>query len=45
MSLHEDRLQEIVAELLNRPGHEKVRSLVYDLLVQGLGAASERRGT
>ncbi len=40
MPLHEDRLQEIVAELLSRPGHEKVRSLVYDLLVQGLGAAS-----
>ena len=40
MSLHEDRLQDIVAELLSRPGHEKVRSLVYDLLVHGLGAAS-----
>ena len=29
-----------LAELLARPGHEKVRTLVYDLLVQGLGARS-----
>ncbi len=42
MPLASDRLQEIVAELLSRPGHEKVRSLVYDLLVQGLEATSEQ---
>ena len=40
MPLNEDRLQAVVAELLSRPGHEKVRSLIYDLLVHGLGAAS-----
>jgi hypothetical protein len=35
-----ERLHDIVLELLSRPGHEKVRSLVYDLLVHGLGARS-----
>lgn len=42
MPLDTERQQEIVVELLTRPGHEKVRSLVYDLLVQGLGATSEQ---
>ncbi len=32
-------LHEIVASLVDRPGHEKVRTLVTDLLVHGLGAA------
>ncbi len=35
-----ERLKEIVVELVTRPGHEKVRTLVYDLLVNGLGATS-----
>ncbi len=35
-----DRLAEVVRELAGRPGHEKVRSLVYSLLVDGLGASS-----
>jgi SAM-dependent methyltransferase len=35
-----ERLQEIVAELARRPGHEKVRALTYELLVHGLGASS-----
>jgi len=30
----------MVAELATRPGHEKVRTLVYGLLVDGLGASS-----
>jgi len=33
-------LREIAVELASRPGHEKVRSLVYELLVDGLGARS-----
>jgi SAM-dependent methyltransferase len=35
-----ERLREIVTELVTRPGHEKVRALVYALLVDGLGATS-----
>jgi hypothetical protein len=35
-----ERLQEIIAELSSRPGHEKVRALIYELLVYGLGASS-----
>jgi len=42
MPLNQERQQEIVAELLGRPGHEKVRSLVYSLLVDGLGAKSDQ---
>lgn len=42
MPLDSDRQQEIVVELLSRPGHEKVRTLVYRLLVDGLGATSEQ---
>lgn len=40
MALAEEELQEIIAELANRPGHEKVRSLVFKLLTDGLGATS-----
>ena len=42
MPLDKDRQLEIVVELLSRPGHEKVRTLVYGLLVDGLGASSEQ---
>jgi SAM-dependent methyltransferase len=34
------RLAEIAVELASRPGHEKVRALIYELLVHGLGARS-----
>ena len=34
------KLQSVVSELATRPRHEKVRSLVRDLLVDGLGAKS-----
>ena len=40
MRLSSERLREIVHELSDRPRHEKVRSLIYDLLVDGLGAPS-----
>jgi len=40
MALTNERLREIIFELATRPGHEKVRALVYDLLVNGLGARS-----
>ncbi len=40
MPLTSDQLRDINLELLSRPAHEKVRSLVYRLLVDGLGAAS-----
>jgi len=40
MALSKERPAEIVAELLSRPGHEKVRVLVSELLVSGLGARS-----
>lgn len=40
MALASADLQEIVVELVSRPGHEKVRSLVYRLLVDGLRASS-----
>lgn len=40
MVLEHERLHEMVAELATRPGHEKVRALVYGLLVDGLGASS-----
>ena len=33
-------IQAIVTELLSRPGHEKVRAILYRLLVEGLGASS-----
>ncbi len=38
--LPRERLYEIGAELLTRPGHEKVRALTHALLVDGLGASS-----
>ena len=40
MPLSPERLQAIVIELATRPRHEKVRTLIYDLLVNGLGASS-----
>jgi SAM-dependent methyltransferase len=40
MPLSQERLREVVAELASRPRHEKVRTLVYELLVHGLGASS-----
>lgn len=40
MALGIDQLEEIVAELLQRPKHEKVRVLVSKLLTDGLGAQS-----
>ena len=40
MALSSERLHEIVSELAARPGHEKVRTLVHELLVNGLGASS-----
>ncbi len=40
MALPNERLREIVHELSGRPKHEKVRSLIYSLLVDGLGAQS-----
>jgi len=40
MSLSSERLREIVTELASQPRHEKVRALVYELLVNGLGAKS-----
>ena len=35
-----EELDEVVAELASRPGHEKVRTQVHRLLVDGLGADS-----
>ena len=40
MSLTDVELREIVTELVTRPRHEKVRTLIYKLLVDGLGASS-----
>jgi len=40
MPLSSERLRDIVAELASRPQHEKVRALMYELLVNGLGARS-----
>lgn len=41
MPLTLEELETIVAELLTRPGHEKVRHLVAKLLTDGLGASSK----
>src|SRR2546427_8981567 len=41
MPMTTERRRAIVAELVSRPGHEKVRTLVYELLVNELGATSE----
>ncbi len=40
MPLSSDRLKEIVTELASRPQHEKVRALIYELIVNGLDAKS-----
>lgn len=40
MAIERERLEEIIAELLTRPGHEKVRSLLYKLFTDGLEARS-----
>lgn len=40
MPLSPERLREVVVELASRPGHEKVRALLYSLLIDGLGARS-----
>ncbi|MEX1253342.1 MAG: N-6 DNA methylase [Dehalococcoidia bacterium] len=40
MTIDIAELQEIVVELVTRPGHEKVRALIHRLLVGGLGASS-----
>src|SRR4030042_4308635 len=40
MPLSSERLRDIVEELASRPRHEKVRALIYELLVNGLGATS-----
>ncbi len=41
MTLDRERQLDIVGELASRPGHEKVRTLLYSLLVDGLGARSQ----
>jgi hypothetical protein len=38
--MHESKLKEIASELATRPGHEKVRGNLLQLLTDGLGAAS-----
>ncbi len=40
MTLSARRLTEIVIEMVSRPGHEKIRALMYEVLVYGLGATS-----
>lgn len=40
MTLPARRLAEIIVELAIRPGHEKVRALLFELLIYGLGARS-----
>ena len=40
MALSNERVRELVHELLARPGHEKVRSLLYVLLTEGLDVPS-----
>ena len=40
MALSIGQLEEVVGELVSRPGHEKVRALVHKLLTDGLGAQS-----
>lgn len=41
MRLSDERLAEIASELAIKPGHEKVKASIQELLVDGLGA--ERR--
>ena len=40
MPITSERLRAIVVELASRPGHEKVRTHIHHLLVDGLGASS-----
>ena len=40
MTLDRERLHDILAELATRPGHEKIRALTLELLVNGLGVPS-----
>ena len=42
MPIADDDLEAVVAELASRPGHEKVRALLYRLLTDALGARSEQ---
>jgi len=42
MPLDPSSLREMVLELVTRPGHEKVRTLLYDLLVHDWGAQFRR---
>jgi hypothetical protein len=42
MSISDHELQNIVAELAIRPGHDKVRTLIHKLLTDALGARSEQ---
>jgi hypothetical protein len=42
MSISDHELQNTVAELATRPGHEKVRTLIHKLLTDALGARSEQ---
>ena len=39
--LNPEELDKVVSELASRPRHEKVRALVYRLLVEDLGADSQ----
>jgi len=38
MALSDDRLSDIVRELATKPGHDKVKASIQELLVDGLGA-------
>ena len=38
VGIEKDKLQRIVIELASKPGHEKVRTLLYELLTDGLSA-------
>ena len=38
--MDKDLLEQTVTELVSKPGHEKVRTLLYMLLTRGLGADS-----
>ena len=40
MPITDQRMEEIVQEFISRPGHEKVRAVIYEMLVHGLGASS-----
>src|SRR5213592_2790376 len=41
MPFLDERLPAILRQLLRRPGHEMVRSLVHELLVNALGASDD----